>query len=385
MARKLAALVLLIGGLTRLAQAGVLVVDSANGPGTDHEFLWQALDAARDGDVLLVRPGFYEVFNTVDGRSLTLVADGEGVNLAGTLTVRHLAPAQRVVLRGLSFGYPGSVELYDNDGVVLVEDCSILADQQTGAGQYAGLLAVDSRLVVSRSFVAGSLNYAFHETPPTPGLQAVGSEVVLSDSMIVGGDGTDPYSASVPGAAGLSLTGSTVTALGTTVLGGNGDTASGGAGLVASVSALRLLASSVSGGGGSPPGEAQLLDGASTVLALPGAAHSLSAASPLREGELLALALQGPAGQPVWVAWSLAPGWTPTAGGFVLAVGVPFQLVPLGRIGPGGALTLSATVPALPAALSALDLFVQELYADAGNGLKVCGPVTAVTLLDSAF
>jgi hypothetical protein len=121
---------LLLMLLARPLQAAVVVVDFANGPGTDYEFLWQAIDAAADGDTLLIRPGYYETWVTVDGRSLTLLGDGAGVNIDGTLTVRHLAAGQRVVLRGLDLGYAGSVELYDNDGVVYVEDCTILADQR---------------------------------------------------------------------------------------------------------------------------------------------------------------------------------------------------------------------------------------------------------------
>lgn len=385
MLRPLACLALSIACLAHAAQADVLVVDWANGPGSDHEFLWEALDVAQDGDVLLIRPGWYEAYSTIDARSLTLVADGGTVDVVGTLTVRNLAPGQRVVLRGLTLGYPGALELYDNGGVVYVEDCTILADQASGPGQHAGILAEDSRLVVRGSVVAGSMNYAIHETPPTPGLKAVGSVVVLSDSIVRGGEGTDPYAASVPGAAGLSLHGSSVTALGCAVSGGFGDTASGGPGLVANGSSLHAMGTSVEGGPGTPAGDAQLLDGRSSVLALPGAALALSSVSPVREGEALSLTLQGPPGQPVWLALSIAPGWQPTGNGhFVLAVGAPVQLVPLGSIGPDGVLSLSATVPSLGASLQALEVFLQVLHVEAGSGLKVCGPATVVTLLDAA-
>jgi hypothetical protein len=385
MLRPLACLGLVVLSLcaARPAQAAVVVVDAANGPGADFEFLWQAIDAAADGDVLLVRPGFYETWSTVDGRSLSLVADGDHVSVHGTITVRNLAAGQRVVLRGLELGYPGSVELYDNDGVVYVEDCEILADQEGGAGQYAGILAVDSRLVVSRCTVAGSLNYAFHDTPPTPGLQAVRSEVVVTSSTLVGGDGTDPYADSVPG---LWLDESSATMQGTIVIGGYGDTAVGGTGLVAlNGSSLRLLQSSTTGGGGTPVGEAQMLDGSSTVLGLPGAAHALASASPVREGELVSVTVQGAPGDLVWLALSLAPGWTPVFGGqHVLTVGSPIQLFALGPLGPGGQLTLSSTVPSL-GALESLDLILQELSVGAGGGAKTAGPTTVVTLLDAAF
>jgi len=377
---------LLLMLLARPLQAAVVVVDFANGPGTDYEFLWQAIDAAADGDTLLIRPGFYETWVTVDGRSLTLLGDGAGVNIDGTLTVRHLAAGQRVVLRGLELGYAGSVELYDNDGVVYVEDCTILADQEGGAGELAGLLAVDSRVVVTSCALAGSLNYAVHEAPPSPALQAVRSEVVVTDSTLVGGDGTDPYADSVPGAAGLWLDDSTATLEGCTVLGGIGDTAVGGTGVVAlNGSSLHLLQTDLAGGGGTPTGDAQLVASGSTLSVLAGTAHALPSVSPVREGELFSVTVQGAPGDSVWLALSLAPGWTPIFGGqHVLTVGAPFQLFALGPLGPGGQLTLSSTVPSL-GALESLDLFLQELSVGAGGGAKAAGPTTVVTLLDAAF
>ena len=369
----------------RPAHASVIVVDASIGPGTDYEFLWQALDAAADGDVLLVRPGFYETWNTVDGRSLTVIADGDGVSVDGTFTVRNLAPGQRVVLRGLEIGLGGSVELYDNDGVVYVEDCTILADQEGGAGQYAGLLAVESRLVVTRCTVAGSMNYAVHEAPPSPGLQAIGSEVVITSSTLVGGEGDDPYAVSVPGAAGLWLDGSSATLQGTIVLGGYGDTAVGGTGVVAlNGSTLRLLQTSTAGGSGTPAGAAQSVDGSSVVLGLTGVAHALPSVSPVREGELVSVTVQGAPGDLVWLALSLSPGWTPVFGGqHVLTVGSPLQLFALGPLGPGGQLTLSSTAPSL-GALESLELILQELSVGTG-GAKAAGPTTVITLLDASF
>ena len=370
----------------RTAQASVIVVDSANGPGTDTEFLWQGVDTAAEGDVLLVRPGFYEVWSTVDGRSLTIVADGDQVSVHGTITVRNLAAGQSVLLRGLDLGYPGSVELYDNDGVVYVEDCAILADQEGGAGQHAGILAVESRLVVTRCTVSGSLNYAFHDAPPTPGLLAVRSEVVVTSSTLVGGDGTDPYADSVPGAAGLWLDDSSATLEGTTVMGGYGDTAVGGTGLVAlNGSSLRSLQCGTSGGGGTPAGDAQMVDGSSMALGLTGTAHALASVSPVREGEPVSVTVQGAPGDLAWLALSLSPGWTPVFGGqHVLTLGSPFQLFALGPLGASGQLTLSSAVPSL-GALESLDLVLQELSVGAGGGAKAAGPTTVITLLDTAF
>src|SRR5678816_1903819 len=124
--------------------------------------------------------------------------------------------------------------------------------------------------------------------------QAVRSEVVVTDSTLVGGDGTDPYADSVPGAAGLWLDDSTATLEGCTVLGGIGDTAVGGTGVVAlNGSSLHLLQTDISGGGGTPAGDAQLVASGSTLSVLAGTAHALPSVSPVREGELFSVTVQG--------------------------------------------------------------------------------------------
>jgi hypothetical protein len=205
--------------------------------------------------------------------------------------------------------------------------------------------------------------------------------------VLYGGDGTDPYTASVPGAAGLWLDDSSVSAQGSTVHGGYGDTASGGSGLVAlNGSSLRLLQSSVVGGGGAPVGDAQSVDGSSAVLELSGAAHSLPSVSPVREGELYALTVQGAPGDSVWLALSVSPGWLPADNGdFVLTVGSPLYLIPLGTLGPGGVGSLSLSVPRLGPGLEAVDVMMQDLYVEAGGGPKVLGPTTVITLLDASY
>src|SRR5262245_6669651 len=63
-----------------LARAGVLVVSRTPGPGIDFTQIQPAVNAAVDGDTILVRNGSYMPFK-IDGKSLTVVADGTSVLL----------------------------------------------------------------------------------------------------------------------------------------------------------------------------------------------------------------------------------------------------------------------------------------------------------------
>jgi hypothetical protein len=369
------------------ARADVIVVDFVGGPGSDYTFLWEAVDAAQDGDTLLIRSGIYNAWPTLDGRALSFIGDGPNVQWDGLVTVRNLAAHQKVVFRGITLGYGGAIELDDNEGVLYVEDCTILADQQGGPGQYAAIRAIDSRVVVTDSIILGSINYAIHGAPPTPGIEAIRSELVITNSAVYGGPGDDPYDVAVQGAAGMVLDDSLVRVQDSTIEGGYGASAMGGTGLVAANgSSLRLLQSSVSGGNGSPGGIVQTVDGSSQVMALSGAAHALPSVSPVREGESYVVTVQGAPGDAVWLGLSFGPGWFPTANdNFVLTLGAPFELVPLGALGPSGEVVISQPVPELGAGWDGFDVLVQDLYVEAGSGRKVFGPTTVITLLDGAL
>ena len=77
----------------------VLVV----GPGEPFVTIQPAIDAAQDGDVVLVRPGTYAGF-VVDGKSLVVHADG-AVTLTESvekscIQVQNVPAGSRVVVRG---------------------------------------------------------------------------------------------------------------------------------------------------------------------------------------------------------------------------------------------------------------------------------------------
>src|SRR5690349_16637044 len=91
----------LAGDAATLHRSGYVWVVDAAGAG-DFAAIQPAVDAAADGDWLLVRAGSYAAF-TLDGRSLGIAADaGAQVQVAGGACVRNLAPRAQVLLLGLS-------------------------------------------------------------------------------------------------------------------------------------------------------------------------------------------------------------------------------------------------------------------------------------------
>src|SRR5262245_36482105 len=86
-------LVALAGSEVR-AQGHVLVVDAAHGPGSDYADLSDAVNAAADGDVLLVRSGNYQDPILLNAKGLTVVADVGATVQVITVDVTNL-PASR--------------------------------------------------------------------------------------------------------------------------------------------------------------------------------------------------------------------------------------------------------------------------------------------------
>src|SRR5690349_16883054 len=128
--------------------------------------LQSAVDAALEGESLIVAPGPYASF-TIDGKSVHVVVTGSGhATITGKVTVKNLGATQRVLLSGLDV--TGSWTAY--------------------SGQPAlEILSAGGNVRVERSDFEGS------ETFPSPGAKVTSSfAVVFSDCTIEGGY-TDAY------------------------------------------------------------------------------------------------------------------------------------------------------------------------------------------------
>lgn len=123
------AAVLIAGGL---AAQTTWIVDVDGGPGSQFATITEALDAARCGDSILVRPGIYNegtltTWPTTD-KGLRLVAD-PGVTITGLplgrFTVSGLPAGKTFSMRGFDFSPVGIFQATDNDGLVHLEDLGL--------------------------------------------------------------------------------------------------------------------------------------------------------------------------------------------------------------------------------------------------------------------
>src|SRR5678815_5063828 len=106
------AVLALVGLSQATAFANVLKVAPTGAPYTQ---IQPAINAASDGDVILISPGVYYGPVTIDGKSLTLCNKGGGdVTTWFRTAVRNLTASQRVILSGLKgIGSP-AVDTPDN-------------------------------------------------------------------------------------------------------------------------------------------------------------------------------------------------------------------------------------------------------------------------------
>jgi len=154
------------------AQAGVIVVNG------DAAVLQAAIDAAADGDTLLLKPPGGDVFFntvTVDGKSLTLVADG-GVYELPRLVVQNLPAGGQ----GASSAHLADCTIAGaaNAGLSLAPPRGLHVSSPLRIGQ-AGTLEIEGVAgELAAVFEAGSLSIPF-DTPPLLPPGVLGQTVLL--------------------------------------------------------------------------------------------------------------------------------------------------------------------------------------------------------------
>lgn len=407
--------VLLFAALAAPAGAqSLIVVDAALGPGADHATINAAVQAASDGDTLLVRPGAYNEAFTLDGLALTIIADGPaGSVIVLNANVRNLAANEQVTLRGLTaapffFSLLPASSIKNCDGAIHIEDCTFLSAPTNPLGN---VLIDDARAVtMSRCTIVPG----FGTTASEAGLVVLESNLALFDSTVTGTDGTQSVVGPTVGNAAIRAVGSRISVSGSTLTGGDGgdglphfgpcqDGADGGHALemVASGagdveiidSALVGGAAGASGGSGCTAGTpgfgVATLPGAGTVVQRPGSAPQFTLTSPLRSGDLLQFELLGPPNAPVSLLLGLEPGpiapVDPLLTG-VATVGAPLLVLPYFPI-PGDGDFDQSDAPGtvvLPPGLSHLHLYFQHVVVDPTVGLIASTP-SVLTILAPGF
>lgn len=212
----------------------VRVVD-ANGGAGSFASIQLAINASSDGDLLLIRPGTYSR-SVINGKALTLMADGPGVTiqqLSGAtsnagIDILNLNPSQAVNLAGLSVEAAGlsftcsNALLIENcAGPIQIRDCSFVTKPANGPfasgpidtsgallTNAAAVHIVDSEFDATNSLELNQL-CSMGKTM-AKGLVSVGSNVYVYGSTVIAGEGApgdpiDPPGAGTIGGSGWQI------------------------------------------------------------------------------------------------------------------------------------------------------------------------------------
>jgi hypothetical protein len=375
---------------TTAAADRVWVVDDDGGQGTDFVDVQPALNAAVDGDLVLVRPGLYSGFELV-GKSVSIAADIDGASIVlGSSAVRDLPAGRSASLRGLRIvGTGGSaLELTDCAGIVWLEACVVRGDQGDGflgsptfhPDGHAGTSVEDcASAIFMRCTFEGGGGADFAPVFSTrgdggDGVDAVGARVTSYECVFIGGDGGSVASTLVAddggtGGLGLALDAGYAMASdcrfeggvggigglvpgtpATCGAGGDGGDALGQHAPATGPVDVRLLACTFSPGApgpgfdpptcpaGSPGDSTALLFG--SIDGLVGQPVSHRAASPVRAGQPITFTIGGEPGAFVVLGVAAGPAdlFVPDFNGSLVLDANAFVLFP-GFVGLDGALT----------------------------------------------
>ncbi len=394
-------------------QGSVWVVDEAGGAAFTE--IQPAIDAAADGDVVLVRAGHYASF-AIDGRSLAVIGqDGADVEvLLGTVAVRNVGAAQSVLLRGfdrIATGFFFDAPTFsDCAGPVLVEDCRFEVNNFGASGLAPHAIVVDACAAIT--FVRCQ-THASQSTPVSgSGLAVSASRVALYDCDIAGRVGTTGFPPH-DGGNGAQQAGGFLFASGSQFTGGNGgpgviltlptgvqicgDGGSGGDGLAATGAppevividtglaggAAAIVSSSLGCVSGEPGDPLSLASG--QLVELPGEEHWMQMGATACEGGLVTLTLHGGALEPVIVVASSRLGFQYAAElKGVLVPAAPFHLLLLAPLPVSGELTVGLPIPMLPPAAPPAQVICAQPAFRVAPGSVALGAPSALVVFSGA-
>ncbi len=405
-----------------LAQADIFVVDV--GGGGDFTTLTAAVSAAGQGDVILVKSGFYAepAPVVIDNKRLSIIGDepfaagAPSVEIQPGLVIKNLAPGRNVAITNVRlYGTPSTsatpatpaLILEDNVSLVRIQDSALYggggADNDMPDGSIGVAIIESDSVAFVNSVVNGGVGQFSPALNVISGHGATGIEqsgpgaLVLSDSYIDGGDGGGnliggwPYGGQ--GGVGVVKTGGKLFLVGTRVSGGQGgishEGGDGGAGVVISANtAVTLMGSSSLNGGeggwsdfGPDGADGEAVIGAGTVNDLGGEKRAMTVTTPLREGETGNIDLQGASNESALLITSLAPHLIPYVGyQGVLMLATPFISTIV--VGAGNA-DVPFVVPELGPGFEQVSVFLQPAYV--GPSGTQLGPGVMLTLFDSSF
>jgi hypothetical protein len=411
----------LIGLLTNAASASVLVVDA--GGGGSYTQIQPAIDAAVDGDTILVKSGIYSWF-AVNDKALAIVGDaGAIVHINGAVRVRNLATEKTLVLEnvnavGIASSDPLTVfglHLSNNQGHVRVQACKFVGLSSSPGGFYgydAIVIEACSDVSLTRTTSLGGSGAVVGEPSNAPsgaGLTALNSTIAIHATTLRGGTGNSasPSSAAVDGANGgdgCDAYGTTIFAAGSSFLAGNGGGAGwglglsytyggdGGNGMTLSGGTRAILLDDIfsagvggpAGNGDSSPGQfghQRVASQGSQFRDLPGTAVRVGSSTPVRENTPTTLSFTGAPGEQAELLISRTSAHHFDAGeSGVLLLGSPVRVITVGVVPASGILSVQIPVPGLDPGVEAAVLHMQARFIDPQGNTVLSGPSGMVIL-----
>jgi len=377
--------------------------------------LQAAVDAAVDGDRLLIEPGLYAT-TRIDGKGLHLHGLPGGpfdtIRIRGTLEVLDLPETSVFTLSDVVVDWNSSsvpqaevdaLRLKDCAGQVRVQRCTLngsfyhqdFLNVSRGAGLRAEgcpkVAVSDSQL---RGGDVGSLAGFGGSQAGGDGLLSVDSLVAMYDCEVLGGTGSDETHPGGKGGAGARVTGWGMFASGTSIQGGwggGGDyigctkSGDGGTGLIATSAQVQWIDTTVEGGphgifstcGPGQDGQDMQLIGV-TLVEYPFASRSLSGPRSTDDKQSLTLTVEGEVGDQVWILRGRAPTFQPTGGplGIVL---VPklwvLPAAPMGVVPASGTLDVTLWTADYTGPEAGFMLYTQALVVGQGGEVRLSGPL----------
>jgi len=388
-------------------------VHVVGGPAATQPTIQAAIDAAVDGDIVLVRSASADGF-VVDGKALTILGEGPAPVLVSPVEIRNLAAGQACGVRNFTrtANDPFLFDVHDNAGHVRLEELTL-----TGIFPFNGVPATPLRIAncfdvaLSHCDLDGGL--AANVGQAGPGIVISNSQLQLDASTVDGGRGFHGFLMGQVttigpggGAAGIQVLDACSLALqGSLVRGGSGGNGvgarcfpgpipgqpggTGGPGIASAVPiSVTLVEASVLGGAGGAGGAANAGCGAAAGAAgspgdavigaalnlLPGPRRELSVDALTREFSAMSVTVTGVPGETatLLVSTRCQLNVLPTIQGAIL-VGPSMRRIPLGTIPASGVLTTALPLADLGPGVLGSRRFFQAFCRDAGGQVRMSG------------
>lgn len=420
----LASALVLAATLSSAPSSAAVLLVSPSQPGA-YPTLQSAVDAATEGDTVLVRPGIYVGCEVVD-KALTIameVPPSSSNGIVGRISVRNLAAHKTVVLSRMkvinffasgAFDDAGAAVFIDHcDGAVRLQALTLLAAEGTAThvNGYPAILVIDSTNVemVAVTATGGvgyglscTFNFSIDGFPGGQALRFSGSNVVAHECTLKGGKGGDVCLFGGDGGVGVLDVSGYALLSGCTVTGGPGGNSDdyfgpqglipgdGGAAIqIVSGNTVDVVGSTLLGGVGGhtlygaagafgAQGPVKIGGGALQIAPYP--ARALFVTPVAKDDANTTLLLGGPSGESLFLFLSAQGGpLVPGPQLVPLALGTLVGPVDLGVMPPSGSQSIVVGNPGLPPGIDGIGIHLQAVTSGP-NGYALTGPAHLLLL-----